>query len=437
MKYKFLILLFLLAATVSAQNNFGFETNKKKIVIPFKLINNLIFIPIEVNGIKLNFLLDTGVEETILLSLEDNEKVKFNNVEKIKLRGLGSDEAIEGLKSSHNFLNLKGFADRQHELYIVLDQGFNFSAHVGIPVNGIIGYHLFKNHLVEIDYARKKIFIHRGDNKKIRSKIAANFCEIPISIEKRKPYVMADVMLNNKQFPAKLLVDIGNSDALWLFQNTDKSIQIPQKNFSDYLGKGFSGEIHGKRAKGTELKLGLFRFENPIVAFPDSSSVKSVNMVKDRNGSVGGEIFKRFDVVFNYPENKMHLKCNSNFYTPFHYNMSGIELQNEGLQWVPETVMLQTASGNNAGDNNKNDFRYKFSLKPVYMISNVRKNSTADSCGLKKGDLINKINGIPAYSYTLENINEILKSEDGKWISMEVDRNGIVKTFRFQLKDIL
>jgi hypothetical protein len=42
------------------------EVNKVK--IPF-LINNLVFIPINVNGVE--FLLDSGVKETILFSLEE------------------------------------------------------------------------------------------------------------------------------------------------------------------------------------------------------------------------------------------------------------------------------------------------------------------------------------------------------------------------------
>jgi len=48
--------------SVSGQSGFLFETNKQKVTIPFQLINNLIFIPIEVNGVELNFLLDSGVE---------------------------------------------------------------------------------------------------------------------------------------------------------------------------------------------------------------------------------------------------------------------------------------------------------------------------------------------------------------------------------------
>ena len=54
---------------IFAQDGFQFAENVNKVTVPFKLINNLVFIPIKVNGIELNFLLDSGVEETILFSL--------------------------------------------------------------------------------------------------------------------------------------------------------------------------------------------------------------------------------------------------------------------------------------------------------------------------------------------------------------------------------
>ena len=86
MKFTCIFLsLFFLGTVANAQSGFQFETNKNRVVIPFKLINNLVFIPINVNGAELNFLLDTGVEETILLSLDEKEAVNFFNVKKIKL----------------------------------------------------------------------------------------------------------------------------------------------------------------------------------------------------------------------------------------------------------------------------------------------------------------------------------------------------------------
>ncbi|MDG4652641.1 hypothetical protein [Chryseobacterium arthrosphaerae] len=69
MKFKFLLLGLLLSIFINAQNAFEL-INTKKAVIPFKFINNLIFIPININGAELTFLLDTGVSETILFSLE-------------------------------------------------------------------------------------------------------------------------------------------------------------------------------------------------------------------------------------------------------------------------------------------------------------------------------------------------------------------------------
>ncbi len=60
MTIRKLFLLFILCQhAVWAQSGFQFETHKDKVVIPFQLINNLIFIPIQVNGIELNFLLDS------------------------------------------------------------------------------------------------------------------------------------------------------------------------------------------------------------------------------------------------------------------------------------------------------------------------------------------------------------------------------------------
>ncbi len=72
MKPKLLLMSLFLSIFMYAQNSFEL-INAKKAVIPFKFINNLIFIPVTVNGAELTLLLDTGVAETILFSLENKE----------------------------------------------------------------------------------------------------------------------------------------------------------------------------------------------------------------------------------------------------------------------------------------------------------------------------------------------------------------------------
>ena len=421
------------------QQDFTIADYRTKVSIPFKLINNLVFIPIKVNGVELNFLLDSGVEETILFSMEDKKEVSFNNVEKIRLRGLGSEAEIEGLKSTNNTLETHGLKSQNHMVYIILDQSFNLSSHIGIPVNGIIGYQFFKNNLVEVNYQKKKVIIHTN-NEKNQKRIEKKFKAVPITIERAKPYIVANVVVDSVNIPAKLLIDIGNSDAFWVFEN-DK-IKLPKKNFPDFLGKGFSGDVEGHRAKIAKFSVDEFEFKNPIVAFPDSSSIKNVRMVPGRIGSVGGEILKRFTVILDYQDKVMFLKKNSKFSEPFTYNKSGITIQHNGLQWVQETVHLQTIQVSSSAievtsDKKDDNFRYKFSLKPVYEIVNIRKNSTAEKCGLKPGDIIVTINHNTPYKYTLQQINALLKSEEDIWITLEVERDSLLLKFRFRLEDEL
>ncbi|MBF7090161.1 aspartyl protease family protein [Flavobacterium sp. ALJ2] len=440
MKRKFtLFFLQIISFTAFSQQGFVIDGHTDRVTIPFKLINNLIFIPINVNGVELNFLLDSGVDDTVLFSLEDKKEVRFFNIEKIKLRGLGIEESIEGLKSTNNTLEINGLKSINNLLYIILDQEFNLSSHIGIPVNGIIGYRFFQNNLVEINYQNKKVTVYR-DTAKYRKKLEKKFKNISITIERAKPYLYSNVVIDSLRIPAKLLIDTGNSDSFWIFQNL--KIKLPKKNFEDYLGKGFSGDIEGRRARIPEFSIGDFDFTNPIVAFPDSTSIRNVKMVPDRIGSVGGEILRRFTVVFDYENQKMYLKKNREFSHPFTYNKSGIIIQHNGLQWVQETVHLETVPmGGETFDKNgtkiSNDFRYKFQLKPVFEIANIRKKSAAERSGLRIGDVIISINKNKAYRYSLQQISTLLKSEDDIWISLEVERDSQILKFRFRLTDEL
>jgi len=444
MRFVFaLYLCFFTYLTSFSQSNFQLANNKKRIVIPFKLINNLIFIPIKVNGETLTFLLDTGVEQTILFSLDDKQQVSLFHLEKINLKGLGSNDAVEAYKSSENKMEVNGYVDDEHEIYLILDQEFNFSSQVGIPVNGIIGYHFFKSHLIEIDYERKKIIVYSADNKKLSKKLMHNFKKDSIAIEENKPYYVSNVTTTTLSYPSKMLLDTGNSDALWLFLNKPTQLQLPPKTIQDFLGRGFSGNVYGQRARIPSFSFGSTTFENGIGTFPDSTSIKSLNFVKDRAGSIGGEILSRFQIVFDYPNGKLYSKPNSKCNEPFNYNMSGIEVQHDGLEWVKETYEDNQSKGQTFYNGYTSDIRIqdnlkiKFELKPVFRIYNVRADSPAAQAGLSAKDKIIAINKQKAHTLSIEKINEILKSEEGKTIEIVIERSSKVYTFKFQLKKIL
>lgn len=424
-----------------SQSEFQINNPKNKVVIPFEFINNLIFIPVMINGEELTFLLDTGVEQTILFSLDEKEEVPLFNLEKLKLRGLGSKEAIDSYKSSKNKVQIKDMVDFNHEIYIILDQDFNFSSQVGIPVNGILGYNFFKKHIVEIDYDRKKIVVYEHTNKKIKSKLLKKFTKDSITIEECKPYIISNFRSENGLVPSKLLLDTGNSDAVWVFTNKTQKIKVPSKNIDDYLGRGFSGNVYGKRARLQSFEFGEKTFDFPLVTFPDSTSVKNVNFVPNRVGSIGSEIISRFTVVFDYLNHTIYTKPNSKINQPFQFNMSGIEVSHSGLEWVKETVNEPNKGikiyTNSDAENRDNSLKIRFTLKPIFKIASVRAGSEAEKAGVKVGDRIMKINNHSSHGLTIEIINGLLKSEDGKAIEIEVERDSKTYTFKFHLRKII
>lgn len=435
MKIKLLLLGLLLGIFVHAQNSFRL-VNTQKAVIPFQLINNLIFIPVNINGADLTFMVDTGVAETILFSL-DNKEIKLSNVEKIKFSGLGGSLSIDGLKSDRNFARIGDvMINTSMSLYVILDEEFNISSHVGIPVNGVIGYHFFKDHPIAIDYISKKITVY--ENIEVFKKKLRKFNELPISIEKDKPYLSADVEMTREKKASKLLIDLGNSDAIWLFPTLIKDFVYNRPNIDDFLGRGFNGDIYGKRSRIHNFYLGDFKFEKPLTAMPDEFSIQHVSLVKDRKGSVGGEIMRRFSIIFDYPNNKLYLKKNRNFDDPFHFNMSGLDFKQDGLEWQQDRVKIETQSMSGTTNSNevyKDSFQYKFSLKPIFSIAGVRKDSPAYEAGLKKDDKVISINGDKTSDMTLEKILEIMKSSEGRTIIMNIQRQEEKLTFRFNLED--
>ena len=68
-KYKIALCYFFICFNLNAFSQDGFQLqNGKSDKIHFRLINNLIVIPVSVNGVSLSFLLDTGVSKSILFN---------------------------------------------------------------------------------------------------------------------------------------------------------------------------------------------------------------------------------------------------------------------------------------------------------------------------------------------------------------------------------
>ena len=240
--------------------------------------------------------------------------------------------------------------------------------------------------------------------------------------------------IKSKFTSVKILLDSGGSDALWLFENSKKAIKTPKKFFNDILGEGLRVIIYGNRSRIPRLKIGHFELEKPTISFLDSLSTKLARRFKQRNGSLGSGVLKRFTVWLDYPNKQVMLKKNKFFKAPFNYNMSGLDVVYNGKELVKEEeqdISKYKLSGKNSVTFFTN-FSYNF--KPSYKIKTVVKNSSADKAGLKAGDLIVRINKKPTYTYKLKDIVKTFSEKPNKKIRIKIRRLGIDMTFKFRLE---
>ena len=433
------ILILIISNGMYCQESDKWHSKKNKIIIPFDFSNNLIIIDVFINEAKLKVILDTGTEKNILFNFPSNDSIELFNPIKTQISGVGSGKSVDALISSNNKLKIKEFEDHNFTVLILSENNINFISKLGKEVNGIIGYSFFKNRLIEIDYDRKKIIIHK-DRKYIEKRKFKKYKQEKIELINNKPYVEINSILNQTKTSLKLLLDTGLSDGLWIFEND--SLLLPKKVLNDYLGFGLAGEIHGKRARIDNLFFSNFEFEDVLVAYPDLLSFNNINLIYGRNGSIGGELLKRFHLFIDYKERIIYLKKSQSFNNLFNYNMSGIEVKHSGIEPIKEEIRLNSARSEfNVMEivKNNSEFRYnyKFTLKPVFVISNLRENSPAQNAGLLPNDKILSINNKKAYNFTIQKINDLFQSEDGKKIKMEVERDGKIIEVVFYLKKII
>lgn len=231
---KKITFLFLLCGLfLFSQGKFVLQAGDKD-KIGFKLINNLIVIPVEINGVELSFLVDTGVAKPIIFNfLNISEDLQINQTEKIYIRGLGEGESVEALRSRNNIIKIGNAINISQSLYAVFDPAINFAPRLGVPIHGIIGYDFFKDFVVEINYSSRYIRLHSPDKYKAKR---CSSCEVfDIEFFNNKPYINGVVSIKGEEIPVILLIDSGGSDALWLFDDEERGLNVPEKHFDDFF----------------------------------------------------------------------------------------------------------------------------------------------------------------------------------------------------------
>lgn len=264
--------------------------------IPFILGNDhYIHIKGKVNNSEtLDFIFDSGAGTCVL-----NERGQ--KIASIKLDGQTDGEGSSGFTveqtSSSNHLQLSSLNWKNLSLTYIDYKG-------SINTDGVLGYNIFEDKVVEIDYEKSLLIIH--------SKMPANitgYSKQSIKHDLNGTFIQATLNNGEKDFTAWYLFDTGGSLTIEVGGDyaTNNKLYGTMKNLgkSNATGNGkgfFQNEI-------VELPiLKLFGFAIQDVPIHIASSDKSFY---GEAGIIGNNVLKRFNTFIDYPNATIYLKPNS------------------------------------------------------------------------------------------------------------------------------
>ena len=389
-------LAFFNIALYGQQLGFSLTENVKRAQIPIEIHNNLIVLPVVINNqLPLKFILDTGVRTTILTEKSFSDILNLPYSRSYSISGPGGEKIIEAFVTNNVSIDLPGITGKGHAMLVLEEDYLELRNYMGTDVHGVLGYELFSRFVIQIDYRNNRIVLTQPD----KFKAGRRYAEFPLTIEDTKPYMLAKIQMNDSSIVnAKLLVDSGASHGLMIDPESDPNLTPPTQHIESIIGRGLGGVITGKIGRIKSLELGKYTLDDVIANFPDPNSyTDTLKLDRNifRNGSIGGEVLSRFNVVINLPGEKIYLKKNSSYKKKFYYNLSGITIKAKGAR-------LRS-----------------------YEITNVRANSSAERGDLKNGDIIISVNGISAAGLSLTILNGFFNSKPGRKVSMELERGGV------------
>jgi hypothetical protein len=327
------------------------------VILPAQAIGNFLLIEAKWDRFgPYRFLIDTGSSVTLITPAlarryAGNDAPHPNSP---RVRVTSADGSVTELpRSSLRGIEL-GDARFENVDVLVYDCA-PLSAHLGVRIDGVLGFPLFRETLLTLDYPGQRVLLQPARNAPLVPGTIIGFDDA-----RKTPLI--NVRLGDRSLVA--LIDSG-SDAFF----TLNPIGIaPQFAFGPTVGATI-GTIAGDRTQmigrlGETLAIGDYRFHQPIVEITDELS------------AIGGGMLKHFSVSFDQLHDRV------TFYR-------------ESREPIP------TAARRSAG--------VSFNKTPAYWrVAGVVPGSSAAEAGIQHGDLVARINGEPVARWDLRRYEQLV-----------------------------
>ncbi len=338
-----------------------------------------------------NFILDTGSGG---ISLDSSTCAQHN----IPLRA--SDTVITGMGDSHKV----SFAFNQslHFPGLTVDR-LNFHVNdydvltsvYGEKIDGIIGYSFFRRYIVKINFDSSMVEVFSPgemEYPKYGTLLHPVFTTLPIQNLSIKDKRKIDF---NFYFDTGAGLCFLMSDRF----SKDSGILLPKRKPLFTQAEGMGGKIQMRMTVVKMVQIGRYKFRNvPTYLYSDEYNVTSYPNV---GGLVGNDLFRRFNLIINYPKREIHLTPNNHFNDLFDYAYTGMAT---------------------------------YYVNGLILVDDVIADSPAEKAGILKDDIIVSVNN--NFSNNIMQYKDILQTEREK-IKIIVRRKGELIQLFIKPKSIL
>ncbi len=341
---------------------------------------------------ELNFILDTGSSGISLDSTVVNQMQLPVSPSNVRVKGLVNTRQVNFVRNKS--LLISNLLIDSLNFHI---NDYNFLHEIyGEPIGGIIGFSVLSRYIFKINYDSLFLEIYTPGQFKY-----AKGGQVLRPLISTLPFQTAEVEDTRSTTP-RFLMDIGADLCLMFNEEYIKDSFKIHKKRKYYVkeASGLGGKLEMNTTVIKEFKLGSYKFKSvPVMIFNDINNITNYPFLA---GIIGNDIYRRFNMVINYPRREVHLVPNSHFNDPFDYSYTGTE-----LFWIDEKIL----------------------------IGHIVRNSPAEKAGLKEGDEVIAINNdinhnLNVYKKYLQSTNAIVKliiKRNGEFLKKEIKVASIRK----------
>ncbi|MEJ1968761.1 MAG: aspartyl protease family protein [Rhizomicrobium sp.] len=328
------------------------------VIVPFDLVDNQLIAQVTVDGRgPFRFVLDTGGGDLITPDLA--ARLGLSPGGDVTFVGTG-DGTVQGGVVTVPQVAVSGLVLGNEPFFTLpLDA---FDRLMGIHVDGMLGYELFRRYVVRFDFAARTMTLIDPAEFKPDGAGAG----MAMDSSHRTPRVKGSY----DGIPGIFDIDTGDNGGLTLtgpFVALNGLRERPGKHVDVVSGAGVGGDTYARIIRGAEFELGGVSTGHPVTSLSANAAGEFASA--DFAGNVGTGLAERFVMTLDYPHNMLYLKPGGLVQDLDLYDRSGMAL-------IPNPAGFE-----------------------VYFVT---AGGPAAEAGIRKADIVTAVDGMPATAITLD-----------------------------------